>query len=40
MTEIKLRNTNEHIETQKTYLDKADFKKLEMESNNDETEVI
>ena len=39
MTEIRIPNTNEHIETEQTYLDKGDFKKLLLDINEDE-EVI
>ncbi len=40
MTEIRLPKTNEHVETIKTYLNTGDFKKLSLETNDDEMEVI
>lgn len=40
MTEIKIPLTNEHIETEQTYLTQGDLKKLVIEDNIDETEVL
>lgn len=40
MTEIPVRPTKEHIETEQTYLTQGDLKKLVIEDNIDETEVL
>lgn len=40
MVEIKLRNTNEHIETISTYLTAEDVKKLVIDHNDGENETL